>query len=393
MSIIGIGQVAAGWYPEKSCIELAVAVVKNALNDAGIPKQEIGAFFLVPPLARERDEYHLTFCRLQEEMGISSSAKLNMQISCWGASPILAIETAGTLIRKGEINTAIIYSAQNFSGASDQDLHWFFERNNRGFHREWERHFGISMESMAALITRRYMHETNTTEEQLAAVSVSLSKWARLNEFARASQELSSAAILESEIEASPVHSAECGELSDGAAAIILTSAARAAAISDRQPVHVLGSGHAGPPCFSFVQKPDADFTRLGFSAATSAALEQAGRALAEIDLFELYAVYPIFYILQLEELGLCERGKAGAMFLASMAAPGGKFPVATNGGIQQGNTGLGLAMASVLESVRQLRNEAGRRQVKGARTALVSGFGNQMLDSHALVLGTGAGA
>lgn len=393
LAIIGIGEVPAGWYPGTSSIELSVDVVKSALEDAAIPKQELEAFFLVPPLARERDEYHLTFCRLQEEMGLHGSAKINMQIASWGASPILAIETAGSMIRRGEVTTAIIYNAQSFSGASDQDLYWFFERNNRGFHREWERHFGISMESMAALVTRRYLHETGTTEESLAAVSSALRKSARLSNLSRFPEELTVADILQSDIEATPLRSLECGALADGATAFIVTSAERASGLTDRQPIFVLGTGHSGSPRLSFIQKPDADFTRLGFRAAVDSALSAAGRTLKDIDLFELYASFPVFYILQLEELGLCKRGEGAAMFLDSEGGPGRKLPVSTNGGIQQGNSGLGVAMSTITESVRQLRNEAGMRQVDRARNALVSGFGNQMLDTHALVLGTGANA
>ena len=391
LAIIGIAEMQIGWYPEMSCIELAVEVVKSALDDAGIAKGEIGAFLLVPPLARERDEYHMTFCRLQEEMGIHETACMNMQVSSWGASPILAIEAAGSLIRNGDISTAIVYNAQNFSGASEQDLYWYLERNNRGFHREWERHFGITNESMVAMITRRYMHETGTTEADLAAVSDSLNQWAIRNELARPRGRITGKEVRESAVRATPLRAAEKGKLSDGAAAFIVTSADRAKRISERQPVFVLGSGHAGPPAFSYVQKADGDFTRLGFSAAVSAALSSSQCQVSDIDLFELYAAFPVFYLMQVEELGLCERGEAGAFFRDGMAAPGGKYAISTNGGIQQGYTGLGLAMSTITEAVRQLRHEAGRRQVGKARTALVSGFGNQMLDSHALILGTGA--
>ncbi len=391
-AIIGIGEVPTGWRPERSCIELAVEAVKAALDDAGVRKQDVGAFFLAPPLARERDEYHLTFCRLQEEMGIhGGAAKLNMQISSWGASPILAIETAGAMIECGEIEFAIIYNAQNFSGASEQDHRWFFERNNRGFFREWERHLGISKESMTALVATRYMHETKTSEAELAAVTVSLRKWAAQNEFARFSEPLGASDVLSNEVAATPVRSLEFGALSDGATALVLTSAELAQSVTGRKPVFVLGAGHSGAPRLSAVQKPGGDLTRLGFGEAARAALAQARLTLDDIDLFELYATHPIYYIMQLEEMGLCERGEAGALFARSEMAPGGKYPVATNGGVQQGDTGLGMAMTSITECVRQLRNQAGRRQVRQAKHALVSGFGNQMADAHALVLGVGA--
>jgi acetyl-CoA acetyltransferase len=388
LAVIGIGEIPTGWYPDNTCVGLAVEAIKEALLDAGIEKGDIGAVLFAPPLARERDEYHLSFCRLAEEMGVHGTAKVNMQVAGWWASPMMAVQTAKSLINHGDAETVVVLHAQNFSGCTKEDLWWFFERNNLGFHREWERHYGINYKSMVALITNRYMHETGTTPEQLASVAVGLRKWAMLNENSRFHEELHPEEILQSGIESEPLHTMECGNLSDGATAFILTSADRAEAIGKKPPVYILGEGHAGPPYLSFFQKPDKDLTRLGIGEAVRLALQEAGIQLGDVDVFELFAGYPVFYLMQLEEIGLCDRGEAGKFFLEGKAGPGGEIPISTNGGIQQGDSGLGIAMTSIIEGVRQLRGAAGGRQIQDAVTALITGFGNQMMDSHAFILG-----
>jgi acetyl-CoA C-acetyltransferase len=388
LAIVGIAETPTGWYPDKSCIELSVEVIKNVIADAAIEKSDLGAILFIPPLARERDEYHMTFCRIAEEMGLQGTAKVNMQVAGWWASPMMAIETAKTLIRDGDAEYVVVFNAQNFSGCTKDDLWWFFERNNLGYHREWERHYGISNKSMVGLITQRYMNDTGLTAEQLASVSVSLRKWAQLNDNSRFREDLTVEEVLNSEIEATPLHLRQCGRLSDGATAFILTSAKNAES-AKKPAVRILGEGHSGPPYLSYVQKPDKDFNRLGIDKATNKALKNAGIKLEDIDVFELYSGYPIFYIMQLEEIGLCKRGEAGRLFMEGHAAPGGKFPISTSGGIEQGDTGLSVAMATIIESVRQLKGEAGERQVKDAKIALITNFGNQMMDSHVAVLGT----
>lgn len=390
LAIIGIGEIPTGWYPDNTCVGLAVDVIKEAILDAGIEKDDIGAVFFSPPLARERDEYHLSFCRLAEEMGLDGTAKVNMQIQGWYASPMCAIQTAKGLINSGDVETVVVFNSQNFSGATQEDLWWFFNRNNMGYHREWERHYGITYKSMVALITQRYMHETGLKSEHLASVVVSLAKWAQLNENSRFREDLNVQEVLKSGMEASPLHMLECGRLSDGATAFILASAEKAKTIGKKTPVYILGEGHAGPPYLSFCQKPDGDFTKLGVEKAAQMAFQGAGIKVEDIDVFELYAGYPIFYIMQLEELGVCKRGEAGKFFLDGNTCPGGIVPVSTNGGIRQGDSGLGVSMTTIIEAVRQLRGEAGKRQIKNAKMALVSNFGNQMMDSHIAILGKG---
>jgi len=387
LAIIGIGEVPVGWRPEATFIGQAIQVMKEAVLDAGIDKNDIGAILFAPPLAGERDEYHLSFSRIVEEMALQG-VKCNFQVAGWWASPMMAIQAAKGIIHGGVADTVLVLQSQHFSGATVEDMWWFFQRNNLGYYREWERQYGINYVSMVALITQRYMHETGITPEQLASVVVSLRKWAQLNPHARFRESLTIKDVLSSKIASSPIHTMESGSFSDGATAFILTSAKKAKSITKKAPIYILGEGHGGPPYYSFVQKPDKDFTRLGVNESVQVALGDAGIKLEDVNVFELYAGWPIFYIMQVEEIGLCQRGEGGKFFMEHIDATGGRIPISTDGGVGQGDTGLGVAMATITEAVRQLRGEAGERQVKDARIALTTNFGNQMMDSHITILG-----
>jgi acetyl-CoA C-acetyltransferase len=263
-----------------------------------------------------------------------------------------------------------------------------FFSTNSGHYEEWEYPYGMTYNCMVALVAQRYMYETGLTPEQHASAAVTLRRWAQLNPHARFRKDMTIEDVLNSRMVSTPLHMYECNVLCDGAHAFIVTSAEKAKSIAKKPPVYILGEGHGGLTHFSMVQKPDRDITRLGFDRATKMALEEAGVKLEDVDVAEIYGSYPTFDLMLFEEIGFCKRDEVGKLFLEGYCAPGGKMPVSTNGEIQQGHSGLGVGMATFIEGVRQLRGEAGERQVKDAKVALVTDAGGQIMDSHVTILG-----
>jgi acetyl-CoA acetyltransferase len=135
------------------------------------------------------------------------------------------------------------------------------------------------------------------------------------------------------------------------------------------------------------------DLTITGAAKAGARAYAQAGVSAKDIDVVELYDAFTINTILVLEDLGFCAKGE-GAVFVENgRIAPGGALPVNTNGG--------GLACAhpgmngifTLIEAVRQLRGEAGERQVEEAKLALAHGNGGVLSSQAVVILGTAATA
>lgn len=237
-----------------------------------------------------------------------------------------------------------------------------------------------------ALAARRHMHEFGTTSEQLAEVAVATRKWAALNPAATMRDPLSIDDVLASPMVSDPLHLLDCCLVTDGAGAIVMTTADNARA-SGRKPIHLRGYGEAHTH-WSIAAMPD--LARLtAAEMAGGRAFEMAGIRHDAIDVVECYDSFTITVLMTLEALGFCAPGEGGAFVSGQRTAPGGAFPLNTNGGglsyCHPGMYGIFL----LIEAVRQLRGEAGARQVPKADIALVHGTGGTLSSGATVILAT----
>jgi acetyl-CoA C-acetyltransferase len=385
LAVVGIGEVPTGWYPDRPAMTIALEVAKQAIADAGIDKDEIGAVIAAPALADDTTTYDLTFSRLVEELGLKR-CNANFQLNAGGSTSALALRAARGLIASGTADTVLIVHAQQWSKFSGEELIRFFA--GAGQYVEWEQMYGMTYNALVALSATRYMYETGTKPEHIAAVCVALRKWAELNPNAMFRKPLTIEQVLSSKMVATPFHAFECNVLADGGSAYIVTRADRAKNIT-KTPAYILGEGDGGCTHFSLIQKPDKDFTRFGFDRGGKKALDDAGIKLEDVDIAEIYMAYPHFHLIVLEELGFCKRGEAGQFVLEGNTWPGGKLPMTTNGeALSQGHTGAGVGFGMFVESVRQVMGKAGQRQVKAAEIVLETSAGGAYMDSHVTILG-----
>lgn len=236
--------------------------------------------------------------------------------------------------------------------------------------------------SSYALAAARHMHQYGTTRRQLAEVAVAARQWAQLNPEAFSRGPLSVEDVLSAKMISDPLTVHDCCLVTDGAGAFVVTSAERARDLHPK-PVYVLGSGHAHwhrqISCMS-------DVTVTPAVDSGKAAFAQAGLAPADIDVVELYDAFTINPILFLEDLGFCKKGEGGGFIEGGRIAPGGDFPLNTNGGgLSFGHPGM-YSIFLVIEAVSQLRREGGERQVANADVALIHGNGG-VLSSQATAI------
>jgi acetyl-CoA acetyltransferase len=235
-----------------------------------------------------------------------------------------------------------------------------------------------------ALAAKRHMYEFGTTQEQLAEIAVATRKWASLNPAATKRDLISIDDVMESMPISDPLKLLDCCLVTDGAGAIVMTSADNAKA-HGAKAVHVRGFGEAHTH-WSIGAMPDlARLTAAEMSSKT--AFEMAGVSRDSIDLVECYDSFTITVLMTLEALGFCKPGEGGAFVSGQRTAPGGAFPLNTNGGglsyCHPGMYGIFL----LVEAVRQLRGEAGERQVDNVRTALVHGTGGTLSSGGTVIL------
>ena len=235
-----------------------------------------------------------------------------------------------------------------------------------------------------AMAARRHMHEFGTTEEQLAEIAVATRKWASLNPAATMRDPITIDDVMNSTPIADPLKRLDCCLVTDGSGAIVMTTADNAKAHGAR-PIHLRGYGEAHTH-WSIGAMPDlARLTAAGIASRN--AFEMAGVGHDAIDIVECYDSFTITVMMTLEALGFCKPGEGGAFVSGQRTAPGGDFPLNTNGGgLSYCHPGM-YGMFLLIEAVRQLRGDAGDRQVADVNTALVHGTGGTLSSGATVIL------
>jgi len=235
-----------------------------------------------------------------------------------------------------------------------------------------ERAVGMTMPGLAAMLTRRYMDETGLSREQLAQVPVKAHRNGARNNKAHFRKEVTADEVLTSPMVADPLRRMDCAPLSDGAAAVLVTSKS--------QPVRVAGTGQA-TDLASYAMRSDL----LGFDAtrqATSVALARAKKNVGDIDLVETHDAFSVLELVNLEDMGFFHRGQAVEALLARELEVDGHLPVNPSGGLKaRGHPFSATGLAQVAEVWLQLSGKAEGRQVDAA-TGLaqnIGGFGTSV--------------
>jgi acetyl-CoA acetyltransferase len=237
-----------------------------------------------------------------------------------------------------------------------------------------------------AMAATRHMHQYGTTSEQLAEVAVATRKWASLNPAALHRDPLSVDDVLASPLVCEPLHVLDCCLITDGAGAIVLTTEEHARALGVAA-VYVRGFGESETH-FSIASMPDLTVTPAAHSARR--ALQMAGIGVDEVDLAEIYDSFTITVLLTLESIGFCGPGEGGQFVSGERTAPGGALPMNTNGGgLSCAHPGM-YGIFLLIEAVRQLRGDAGGRQLDGAQVALVNGTGGVLSSAATCILSAG---
>lgn len=373
-AIVGVAESdELGKLPHKSALQLHMEATHNALADAGLNKSDIDAVFCSGRnMANDIPEY----------LGIRPRFIGGTQVG--GCSFILHVEHAMAAIAAGLCEVALItHGESGFSRVGMPATRWGDDSNPVQF----EQVYGTTGPATGyGLMTTRHMHKYGTTSEQLAEVAVATRKWAAMNPMAMYRDPLSIDDVLNSRLISWPFHLLDCCLVTDGGGAAIVTSAERAKDLP-KKPVYVLGTGE----CVTHQI-----VSQMPSFSQWDAAIESGKRAFAmsgvkhsEIDVAELYDAFTVVPMLALEALGFCKPGESGPFVSGQRTAPGGAFPMNTNGGgLSYTHTGM-YGIFTIIEAVRQLRGECGERQVAGAKTAICHGTGGQWSAAATLLVST----
>jgi acetyl-CoA acetyltransferase len=380
-AIAGLGMSEVGRVYGGDATDFAGNAVLRAVEDAGLSLSDVDGLLTSWGASGPGSS-------LQHALGLRD-LRLNVQLTAYGASAGAAVQYAAMAVASG-MATTIVYVHGDAPladpGVSATDVYGA-GRARRALPaglRSVVLASGISGANHTyAMAARRHMAAYGTTEDDFAAVAVAQRAWAAKSPLATMRTPITIEDHHASRWIAEPLRLLDCCLVSNGAVAVVVTSAARARHLAQR-PVYIWGwgQGHPGYPMASGSQ-----FGLVSGAAVSGPiALGMAGLSIDAIDVAELYDCYTYTVLISLEDYGFCGKGEAGAFVASGATGPAGELPTNTGGGQLSGYYLWGATPLS--EGVMQARGQAGERQADRHDFVLVSGNGGT-LDYHAtLVLG-----
>ncbi|MEC3911883.1 thiolase domain-containing protein [Sphingobium sp. CR2-8] len=359
--------------PHKTIPELHAEVVRGALDDAGLSLGDIDGYFT------GTDAPGLGSVSMAEYLGLKP--RFIDTTSTGGSGYIIAAGHAAAAIAMGKCSIALITLAGRPRTGQELQGEMPFLSDPLVPGVPYEAPFGINIVNAYALAARRHMHEFGTTSEQLAWVKVAASHHAHHNPNAMLRDVVTVEDVLASPMIADPLHKLDCCIVSDGGGALILARPEIAKTLA-RPLVRVRGSGEA----YKTLDGGRVDLTYSAGRDSGRAAFAEAGIAPSDIDYASIYDSFTITVLMQLEDLGFCDKG-AGGRFVADggLISGVGKLPVNTDGGGLCNNHPANRGgMTKMIEAVRQLRGEAHPAvQVPDCALALAHGTGGFLGTRH----------
>jgi acetyl-CoA C-acetyltransferase len=368
VAVIGIGHGKFGVRSDASLRELAFEAVKACLDDAGIPLKEVDS--MVTGIAG--DEFALGLqpsAQVHDYIGFHPKPNFRVEGAC--ATGSMALRTGYMNVASGLAEVVLVVGVEKMTEVPTSTATEIMGKAGDSI---WEYPFGTTFPGYYALIANAHMAEYGTTEEQLAMVAVKNHYYGSLNPYAHMQKVIDLQKALTSFTVAYPLKLFDCSLITDGAAAVIIASEERAKAIS-KKPVWIVGTGLATDTLRLSDRKSLTSI--LAAREAARTAYKMAGVGPPDIDVATVHDCFTIAEIVAYEDLGFCEKGEGGKLIEAKETYLDGRIPVNVDGGLKSkghpiGATGVSMA----IEITKQLRGEAGERQVKNPEIGLAHNVG-----------------
>jgi acetyl-CoA acetyltransferase len=370
-AVVGIGTVGFGNFTEESVATLANRAVGAALEDSGLARNQIDGLLVHIGSPRGLD---------YDELALLLGLEVEFATQTWdhGRFGATVLGTAAMALETGLVDYALCVAAfknSSFTRVGTTGSSSFFEgmREGGGPHAETP-YVGLAAPIAAAgLSTRRYLDKYGIDRERLGAVSVAQRKAAQLNPLAVMQKPMTQADYEASRFVVEPLRLFDCSVPVDTAVAVILARGDRARDLAQK-PVYLRGFQgiHAGPNEFIFGQPGLGinqaevfDYRPLG---ADEPVYRRAGVGPADVGTLHCYDGFSPQILWTLERFGFCAPGEAAEWVQGGRIELGGELPVNTSGGhLSEGHSN---GWGQTLEIVRQLRGQAGPRQIDGLEVA-----------------------
>lgn len=369
-AVAGVGTTVFGRYPDRSLAELAGPAIRDALADAGIGPSEVEMAFVASTVhAVTSGQVAVAGQVVLSANGLYGIPVYNVDNACAGSST--ALNLAAHAVAAGVARCVLVVGVEKLF-STDRAL--TFRALNGAADAQWARATGVDLEKESVFVRevyaqrlRDYAKRTDLDAVTLARIAVKNRAHAGLNDKAQYRDPLTVEQVLESRMVQDPVTALMCSPIADGASAAVVVDADRARATGRAVWISASRVSMGSPP--GRAESTIGRLARLAYA--------DAGITVSDIDVAEVHDATAFGELLAYEELGFCRRGEAAALVASAATSLGGRIPVNPSGGLEsRGHPLAATGLAQVAELTAQLRGEAGRRQVAGARVAVAETAG-----------------
>ncbi len=368
-NIVSAAQTKFGKLEGVTLREMFAEAVDKATTQAGVPKEDIQAAFIGTFIPEMLVHQGHTAPLLLDYAGMRGLPATRHEAAC--ASGATALRAAIMAIESGLYDTVLVAGAEKMTSVSTNRA---TEALAAAADDEFESGIGLTFPGVFAIAAVAHMQEYGTTEEDMALVAVKAHKNASTNPLAQFQKEITLEKALTPRYIAWPLKLFDCSPISDGAAALVLTSNEKAKQYTDT-PVRIIGTGQAS------ASMNLCDRTVLtSFEASVKAsriAYDMAGLGPKDMDFAVVHDCFTIAEIIATEDLGLFEPGEGARAVREGVTALDGDMPVNPMGGLKA--VGHPVGATGVKQAVvvyRELIGEAGPNQVPRHDTAIMHNFG-----------------
>jgi len=375
VAVVGVATAKAEKSLPGTIKDIAHRLIREALNDAGIEKDDADGLVVTQPgLGRMPSFMFVNY--LAEYLGMST--RCLVMVESGGASSTMAVKHAVNEITLGNADCVVVFALDRrvMSRLGTEFDHFMRDSVTHmiNLYGPYNGPYGVGAPiPIYAMSAQRYMHEYGVSAEAIAEVPVALRDNASKNPDALYRKPITRDEVLASPFLSPPIHLLECSPFCFGAVALVLASP-ETAKRAKKDPIRITGIGEAHHPSH-FIPQRGSITTFESVGKAGKACFEDAGRKPADVDVAEVFGVFAATELMIYEDLGFFEKGKAADAVRDGKTRLDGEIAMNPTGGrLSLGHPAGATPAYEIAEIVRQLRDEAGERQVPDANVGLIQG-------------------
>ncbi len=368
VAILGIGQVPVDEHWDRTLVELAGDAVFAAMEDSGL--ERVDGCYVGNMMAGQLSKQTHLGALITDWIGMRGIEAMTVEAAC--GSGALALRSAMMAVGSGLMTSALAVGVEKMTDSSPAETTAALATAASA---DWEGVHGVTFVSLNALIMRRYMHEYGWAHQDFAPFSINAHANGAKNPQARFQSPINLETYRNAPMISDPINLMDASPTGDGAAAAVVVPADLLKKNRQKPLITIAGSAVATDSLAVHDRYDPLWLAAAEKSAKT--AYSQAGVTPEEIDFFEIHDAFSIMSALSLEACGFADRGQAPRLGLEGDIQPDGRIPLTTMGGLKARGHPVGATgMYQIVESVLQLRGEAGAAQIGGAKIAMAQNIG-----------------